>query len=84
MIDVLSYVRLKQHGFRFSSDSAAIDGVLRDMSDFRHVRMRRNEITVRQNKARESAGIFLENGTEIREFHGSIYIRIWEYSQTDI
>lgn len=69
MVRILADVSLEQDCFRLSAQTATIDEVLRDMSDFCDVGVRRNEIAARQNKTRERVGILADNGGKIGEFH---------------
>jgi len=69
MFDVVADVSLQQNRFCFGSHTAAIDKVLHDMTDFGHMRVRRNMIAIRQNKPRESFLVRSKNRFEIIQFH---------------
>src|SRR4051794_16097812 len=71
MLDVLADVGLEQDRLAFSQDATAIDEVLRDVSDFRDVRMRRDVIAVRQDKPRKTVRMTFEERAKIREFHSA-------------
>lgn len=69
MFNIFTDVRLKQDGFAIPGNSTTIDEILRDVTHFGHVRVRRYGIAIRQNKTWESIRIFCEDGTEIKKFH---------------
>jgi hypothetical protein len=76
MIGVLTDVRLEQGRFVLPHDAAAIDKVFRHVPNFRDVSVRRNEVAIRKNKARESSRMAFEGRPKIREFHGAMYIPV--------
>ena len=60
MIGVIANVRLQHSSFFFSRQSAAIDEVPDDMTNFSDVGMCRDAISIRQNKSRKPPGICLQ------------------------
>ena len=66
MIGILTDVGLEQNRLAFSHDAAAIDEASGDVTNFGDVRVRRDVIPVRQNKARERGGILFESRPKIR------------------
>jgi hypothetical protein len=60
MIGILADMGLQKDTFVRASNSAAIDEIFRDVSHFCHMGVRRDEIAVRENKARERPGIQFE------------------------
>ena len=60
MIDVIANVRLQHDLFFFSGQSAAIDEVPDDMTNFSDVGVCRDVISIRQNKSRKPFRICLQ------------------------
>jgi hypothetical protein len=61
MIGVIADVRLQHSSFFFSGQSATIDELPDDMTNFSDVGMCRDVITIRQHKSREQLGICFEH-----------------------
>ena len=61
VIGVIADVRLQHSSFFFSGQSATIDELPDDMTNFSDVGVCRNVITIRQNKSREQLGIRFEH-----------------------
>lgn len=75
VVRVLPDVSLEQDGLAPSHHAAAINEVLHDVAHFGDVSMRRDEIAIRQNKARQGIRILFENRAEIRKLHAeSIFL----------
>ena len=65
MPGILSDVGLEQNRLALSRDAAAIDKVFHDMAHFGDMGVRRDKIAIRQDKTREGAGMFFNDGTQI-------------------
>jgi hypothetical protein len=81
MINVLADMSLEQDGFALSHHAAAVDEVFQDVADLGDMGVGRDEVAIRQNKTRECIRMLFENGAEIRELHGEIYMPLKEYNQ---
>jgi hypothetical protein len=66
VIDILTYVRLKDNRLARSNDPAAIDEVFHDVADFRDMGMRRDVVAIRQSETQKSIRMLFENGTKLR------------------
>ena len=74
MPQVIAQPHLQNAGFRLTSDAAAIDKPLRDMTDFGDVEVRRNLIAIRQGETWQGIGMACKGGAEFLQFHVSVYI----------
>ena len=70
VIEILGDVSLQDTRFAITEGAATIDELLRDVSHFREVKVRRDLFAARQNKTRESRGMRPEEGFELMQFHG--------------
>ena len=69
MIAVQTDVGLEQNRFVFSQHPAAIDKILHHVSHFSDVGMGRDGIAIRQNEARQSVRMLMQDRTKMIEFH---------------
>lgn len=74
MIEILGDVSLQHARFAFPEGAAAIDKLLRDVSNFGDVKVRGYPLAIRQNKAGKRCGMRAEGRFEFVQFHGQIYI----------
>ena len=69
MLKIIRDVSLQNARFALAKGAAAIDKLLRDVSDLREVEMGRDELAVGQDETRKGSGMGQENGFEFVQFH---------------
>ena len=69
VVDIAADVCLKNHRFVSPGEAAAVDEVFDDVTYLGDVGMRRNDISIWQDKARKRVGMLFEDFSKIGEFH---------------
>jgi hypothetical protein len=75
VINIAADVRLKDNRFAPSGEAAAVDEVFHDVTNLGYMGVRRNRISIGQNKTRKRLGMLFENFSKGGEFHNrSIFL----------
>ena len=69
VLDIAADVRLKDHRFVPAKETATVDKVFHYMTNLGHVGVRRNRISIGQDKTRKRVGMLSENFSKRSEFH---------------
>ena len=69
VVDIAADVCLKNHRFVSPGEAAAVDEVFDDVTYLGDVGMRRNDISIWQDKARKRVGMLFEDFSKSGEFH---------------